>query len=57
MGPVVPILVVVAFWIVVFFFNFGIFTRWLKAPTEAEIEAMEEQHHISAGETAASVTH
>lgn len=57
MGAVVPILIVVAFWIVVFFFNFGVFTRWLKAPTEAEIEAMEDQHHASAGEAAASISH
>ncbi len=57
MGAVVPILIVVAFWIVVFFFAFGIFKVWLKTPTEAEIEALEEQHHAAPTETAASVTH
>ena len=57
MGAVVPILLVVAFWIVVFFFAFGIFMIWLKTPTESEIEAREEQHHASAGEAAASIGH
>lgn len=57
MGAVVPILIVVAFWVVVFFFAFGIFKQWLKTPTEAEIEAMEEQHHASPSETATSISH
>lgn len=57
MGAVVPVLIVVAFWIVVFFFAFGVFKMWLKTPTEAEIEAMEEQHHASSGEAATTITH
>lgn len=54
MGAVVPIVIVIAFWIVVFFFNFSIFTRWLKTPTEAEIEAIEEQRHAAEAATTAA---
>ena len=42
MGAVVPVLVVVIFWAVVFVFAFGAYRRWLRVPTESELEAQHE---------------
>lgn len=38
MGAVVPVLAVVIFWAIVFLFAFGAYRRWLKVPTESELE-------------------
>ncbi len=42
MGAVVPVLIVVIFWAMVFVFAFGSYRRWLKVPTESEMEAQHE---------------
>jgi len=39
MGSVVPILIVVVFWVLVGIFAVAIFRRWLNLPSETEIEA------------------
>jgi hypothetical protein len=57
MGAVVPLISIILFWMIVFFLTFGAFRRWLKAPTESEIEAMTEEHHAASGETAVTLTH
>lgn len=41
MGAIVPIVIVVVFWLIVGIFAVTVFRRWLHIPTEAE---MEEQH-------------
>jgi hypothetical protein len=41
--PVVPIVVVILFWAIIFVGSFVTFTRMLRLPTEAEIEAAHEQ--------------
>lgn len=50
MGAVVPVLVVVIFWVIVFVFAFASYRRWLKVPTEAELE---QEHETEAHETEA----
>jgi hypothetical protein len=57
MGAVVPLISIILFWMIVFFLTFGAFRRWLKAPTESEIEAMTEEHHAASGETAGAIAH
>ncbi|MGH2484467.1 MAG: hypothetical protein ACRDHE_00500 [Ktedonobacterales bacterium] len=57
MGAVVPLFSIMLFWMIVFFLTFGAFRRWLKAPTESEIEAMTEEHHAVSGEAAVTMTH
>lgn len=48
MGAVVPVLVVVIFWTIVFVFAFWSYRRWLKVPTESEIEkAHEAEAHVA----------
>lgn len=42
MGAVVPVIAVVIFWAIVFVFAFGSYRRWLKVPTESEMEAEHE---------------
>ncbi|MGH2516795.1 MAG: hypothetical protein ACRDHP_14170 [Ktedonobacterales bacterium] len=44
MGPVVPILVVVIFWMIVGGFAVSLFRRWLRVPTEMEAEHAHEAH-------------
>lgn len=38
MGAIVPILVVVIFWMIVGVFAVALFRHWMQAPTEAELE-------------------
>lgn len=45
MGAVVPVLAVVIFWSIVFIFAFAAYRRWLKVPTESELE---QQHEAEA---------
>ena len=45
--PVVPIVVVISIWAIVFVVTFISFTRMLRLPTEAEIEAAHE-HAVAA---------
>ncbi len=45
MDQVVPVIIVVAFWAVVFCFCFWFFTRSLRAPTEGEHDAELESQH------------
>ena len=44
MGAVVPILIVVIFWMITGVLAVGIFRRWLRVPTEAEVEYAHESH-------------
>lgn len=44
MGPVVPILIVVIFWMIVGVFAITLFRRWLRVPTEMEEEHAHEAH-------------
>lgn len=53
MGAVVPVLVVVIFWTVVFVFAFASYRRWLKVPTESELEAEHEAGTHAAEDRAA----
>lgn len=48
MGVVVPILIVVIFWMIVGVFAVTIFRRWLRVPTEAEVEQEHESHEAEA---------
>lgn len=57
MAEVWPVLVVVGIWAIVFVVSFGAYARWLKVPTEMEIEAEHEAHAAEAAATAAPVTH
>jgi hypothetical protein len=50
MGPVVPILIVIIFWMILGVFALTIFRRWLLIPTEAEMEAEHESHATEAKE-------
>lgn len=43
MGEIVPILIVVVFWVIVGIFAVALFRRWLHVPTETEME-MEMEH-------------
>ena len=54
MAEVWPVLVVVAIWALVFVLSFGAYARWLKVPTEMEIE---DEHEARAAEAAAPITH
>jgi hypothetical protein len=40
--PVLPIVLVISFWAIIFVLCFLTFTRMLRLPTEAEIEAAQE---------------
>ena len=44
MGELGPILLVVAFWMILGIASFAAFRIWLKVPTEMEIEAAHEAH-------------
>lgn len=48
MGAVVPVLAVVIFWAIVFVFAFASYRRWLKVPTESELE---QEHEAEAHAT------
>ena len=50
MGPVVPILIVIIFWMILGVFALTIFRRWLLIPTEAEMEAGHDPHATEANE-------
>lgn len=52
MGAVVPVLAVVIFWAIVFVFAFGAYRRWLRVPTESEIEAEHEADAHAVEDTA-----
>jgi hypothetical protein len=56
MGAVVPLLIIVTFWAIVFFFAFGSFRRWLKEPTEPELE-MRNEHADSHEKAEEPVAH
>ena len=45
MGAVVPVLIVVIFWMIVGAFSVALFRRWLRVPTEAEVEEAHEHGH------------
>jgi len=55
MAEVWPILVVVGIWAIVFVVSFWAYARWLKVPTEMEIEA--EHEAARAAEAKAPVVH
>ena len=56
MAQLWPILAVVAIWMVVFVVSFWAYARWLKLPTETEMEVTHE-HDAMAAERAAAVLH
>lgn len=45
MGAVVPVLIVVIFWMVVGAFSVALFRRWLRVPTETEVEEAHGHRH------------
>ena len=45
MGAVVPVLLVVIFWMIVGVFAVALFRHWLRVPTEAEVEEAQVQGH------------
>ena len=45
--PVLPIVVVISFWAIIFVACFVSFTRMLRLPTEAEIEAAHEHAAVT----------
>ncbi|MFI5272931.1 MAG: hypothetical protein ACHQ4H_07865 [Ktedonobacterales bacterium] len=55
MSELWPILAVVAIWAIVFVFCFGSYVKWLKVPTEMEIEHEHEVH--ATVEAAAAAAH
>jgi hypothetical protein len=62
MGAVVPVVIVVAFWMIVGVIAVWFFKQALSVPTEMEIEAAHEQaahqaHTAEAGATATSAAH
>ncbi|HEX6798715.1 MAG TPA: hypothetical protein VF116_13485 [Ktedonobacterales bacterium] len=52
MAELWPVFAVVAVWIIVFVFCFGAYAKWLKVPTEMDIE---HEHEAKAAESAAAV--
>lgn len=44
MAQLWPVFAVVAVWILVFVFCFGAYAKWLKVPTEMEVEYQHEAH-------------
>lgn len=56
MAQLWPILAVVAIWIVVFVVSFWAYARWLRIPTETEMEVAHE-HDAKAAESAAAALH
>lgn len=45
MGAVVPVLLVVIFWMIVGVFAVALFRHWLRVPTEAEVEEAHGHEH------------
>ncbi len=58
MAELWPILTVVAIWILVFIASFWSYARWLRVPTETEMEVKHEHgHDAPAAESAAAAIH
>ncbi len=55
MAELWPILAVVAIWIIVFVASFWSFAKWLKVPTEMDIEHEHHEHEAHAAESAAAI--